>query len=81
MTNELQSVKQEILRLVSEAFEQRLRPHDLEKALVHRPDSSMHMVQQAIRGLVDEGKLAYTYRDPTSYVELAEHGAPLHPVF
>jgi DNA-binding GntR family transcriptional regulator len=81
MTTEHERLKEEILRLISEASEQRLRPHDLERTLSHRPDFSMHMVQQAIRDLVEEGKLAYTYRDPASYLELAEQGAPLHPVF
>jgi hypothetical protein len=80
MTNEYQGLKEGILLLVTEASDQRLRPHDLEKAFFHKPGLSMHMVQQAVRDLVDEGKLAYTYRDPASYLELAERGAPIHPV-
>jgi hypothetical protein len=80
MTNEQQGIKEEILRLVSEASDQRLRPHDLEKTFSHRPNLPLHTVQQAIKDLVEEGKLAYTYRDPTSYLELAERGTPVHPV-
>lgn len=80
MTNEHQGLNEEILRLVSEASDQRLMPHDLEKTLSHRSNFSLHTVQQAIKDLVEEGKLAYTYRDPTSYLELAERGTPLHPV-
>lgn len=80
MTNEYQGLKEEILRLVSEASGQRLRPHDLEKTFYHRPGFPVHTVRQAIRELVEEGELAYTYRDPTSYIELAARGAPLHPV-
>jgi DNA-binding GntR family transcriptional regulator len=80
MMNEYKSLKEEILRLVSEASDQRLRPHDLEKTFSRRPGLSTHTVQQAIRDLVEDGKLAYTYRDPASYIELAERGAPLHPV-
>jgi hypothetical protein len=78
VSTEYQGLKEEILRLVSEASDQRLRPHELEKSLAHK--LSTYTVQQAIRDLVEEGKLAYTYRDPASYIELAERGAPVHPV-
>ena len=80
MTNEYSSLKEEIVRLVSEASEQRLMPHDLERIFSHRAGFTKHTIQQAIRDLVEQGMLAYTYRDPTSYIELAERGAPVHPV-
>lgn len=66
------SVKDEILVSLSAASEQRLRPHDMEKILSHRLGVSTHTIHQGVKDLVAEGKLVYTYRDPESYLEMAE---------
>jgi DNA-binding GntR family transcriptional regulator len=65
-------IKQAIVEAVSAASDQRLGPYELERTLSHRLAVSKHTVHQAVRELVGEGRLAYTYRDPCSYVELAE---------
>jgi DNA-binding GntR family transcriptional regulator len=70
MANEFERLKDEILALVSAAPGQRLRPHEVEKGLAHKLGVSLYTVQQAIRDLVEEGRLIFTYRDPTSYVEM-----------
>jgi DNA-binding GntR family transcriptional regulator len=72
MQNHYHLIKQAILEVVSAASDRRLRPHELERTLSHRLAVSRPAVHQAIRELVGEGRLAYTYRDPTSYVELVE---------
>ena len=71
MTDESQ-LRKEIMVCVSGASDHRLRPHDIEKTLSHRLGVSIKMVHQAIKDLVAQGALAYTYRDPASYVETAE---------
>ncbi len=72
MQNQYQFIKQKILEVVSAASYRRLRPHELEGTLSHRLAVSRHTVHQAIRELVGEGRLAYTYRDPSSYLEPVE---------
>jgi DNA-binding GntR family transcriptional regulator len=72
MINEYQHVKEEIMVSVSGASEHRLRPYELERSISHRLAVRMQTVRQAVKDLVEEGKLAYTYRDPTSYIEPAE---------
>jgi DNA-binding GntR family transcriptional regulator len=71
MINEYQHVKEEVMASVSGA-EHRLRPHDLERSVSRRLAVRMQTVHQAVKDLVEEGKLAYTYRDPSSYIETAE---------
>lgn len=72
MQNQYEVIKQAILEVFSTASDRRLMPHELERTLSHRLAVSRPAVHQAIRELVGEGRLAYTYRDPTSYIELAE---------
>jgi predicted transcriptional regulator len=71
MTDEVQ-LKKEIMVCVSGATDHRLRPHDVEKTLSHKLGVSRQMVHQGIKDLVEQGTLAYTYRDPASYIETAE---------
>lgn len=61
-----------ILEMLSAAPEQRLRPHELKKALAHKLGASRHTVQEAVKNLVEEGHLTFTYRDPTSSLEVPE---------
>jgi DNA-binding GntR family transcriptional regulator len=70
MANEFERLKDEILAMISAAPNQRLRPHEVEKDLAHKLRVSMYTVQEAIRALAEEGQLVFTYRDPTSYVEI-----------
>jgi hypothetical protein len=72
MVFEIQRVKSEILVSLSAASDHRLRPRDVERALSHRFGISAHAVHQGVRDLVEEGKLVYTYRDPCSYIEMAQ---------
>ena len=66
---ELAEIRRQILTLVTEAQNQRLRPHELGKQLCHNLGASNLATQQALNDLVREGKLVFTYRDPCSYVE------------
>ena len=72
MTIENQRVKDEILVSLSAASAQRLRPHDVERSLSHKLGVSTRTIHQGVKDLVEEGKLVYTYRDPDSYIEVAE---------
>ena len=72
MIYENQRVKEAILGSLSAASDQRLRPHDVERALSHKFRLSTHTIHQVVKDLVEEGKLVYTYRDPCSYIEVSE---------
>jgi DNA-binding GntR family transcriptional regulator len=72
MVLEIQRLKEEILVSLSAASDHRLRPHDVERTLSHRFGISAHTIHQGVKDLVEEGKLVYTYRDPDSYIEVAE---------
>jgi len=80
MMNQYRRLKEETLHLVSDASDQRLRPHEAARILSHTLGVSWWTVQQAFRDLVEEGELVYTYRDPTSFLERSSHGRPTHPV-
>jgi DNA-binding GntR family transcriptional regulator len=79
MANEFERLKDEIMALLSAAPDLRLRPHEVERGLAHRLGVSMYMVQEAIRVLAEEGRLVFTYRDPTSYIEIPAPGEPARP--
>ena len=68
--NEYERLKEDILMLVADAENKRLRPHALEKSLSSGFGGSLFTVQQALNDLVREGKLVFSYRDPSSYVEI-----------
>jgi DNA-binding FadR family transcriptional regulator len=80
--NEFEHLKEEILAAISGAPDRRLKPHDLdlEKDLSHSLKVSRYTVQNAIRVLAEEGQLVYTYRDPSSYVELPAPNEPARSV-
>ena len=69
---ELLEIKRQIMTLVSEAENQRRRPHELHESLLHSSGVSRSAIQQALNDLVREGNLVFTYRDPCSYVEIPE---------
>jgi DNA-binding GntR family transcriptional regulator len=72
MVGEHERLKKAILEMVPVAPEQRLRPYELEKTLLHKLQVSTRTVQEAVKNLVEEGHLTFTYRDPTSYLEVPE---------
>lgn len=80
MTNEFERLKEEILALLSAASDQRLRPHEVEKGLAHKLGVSIYTAQDAIRVLAEEGRLVFTYRDPTSYIEILTPGETVRSV-
>jgi DNA-binding GntR family transcriptional regulator len=67
---ELAEIKRQILTLVTEAENQRRRPHELHETLLRSLGASRSTRQQALNDLLREGRLIFTYRDPWSYVEL-----------
>jgi DNA-binding GntR family transcriptional regulator len=70
MVNEQERLRKAILDMVSAAPERRLTPHDLGRARARELEVSRHAVQEAVKNLVQEGHLRFTYHDPTSYVEV-----------
>jgi DNA-binding GntR family transcriptional regulator len=70
VVNEQERLKKAILDMVSVAPERRLRPHEVGKALSHELEVSRRTVQEAVKNLVQEGHLRFTYHNPTSYVEV-----------
>jgi DNA-binding FadR family transcriptional regulator len=72
MVTDQERLKKAVLDMISVAPERRLRPHELGKVLSHQMEVSRHTVQEAVKELVQEGHLRFTYHDPTSYVEVPE---------
>jgi len=58
-----------ILSTVSIAPNSRIRPIDLERALLNEGVASKGAIKQALNWLMQAGRLVYTYRDPCSFVE------------
>jgi len=60
----------EIMVMVSGASEQRLRPHEIQKAISLKYAVPLSMVKHVLNELVASEKLVFTYRDPCNYVEI-----------
>lgn len=75
LRNRYEQLKDDIVTMVSDAENRRLRPHDIEQSLSPSQGGSKFTVQQALNDLVREGKLVFSYRDPWSYVEQPGLGA------
>ena len=77
--NEFEGIKDEIMVQMIGATNHRLRPHEVEKSLSERLGISAFTAREAVKGLVKEGELVFTYRDPCSYLEIppveAHHAA------
>lgn len=60
----------EIMVMISGAREQRLRPHEIQKALSTKFSVPQSMVQDVLKELVAKERLVFTYRDPCNFVEI-----------
>ena len=56
--------------LIAEAKEQRFRPIELKRILEEKFQYSMFSAQKALKDMVRDGELVFTYRDPCNYVEI-----------
>ena len=65
-----EETKERIMVAVCEAADQRIRPIDLERKLVHEHGLAVSAIKDVLKELVDEGDLVFTYRDPCSFVEI-----------
>jgi bacterioferritin (cytochrome b1) len=65
-----EQMRKRILDLIGEAKEQRLRPIEVKKTLEEKFQYSMFSVQKALKEMVSNGDLVFTYRDPCNYVEI-----------
>jgi hypothetical protein len=72
--NDFEALKQKILELVATSRDQRLRPIRAAQTISRERAASTFTVHEALRDLVDEGELVYTYRDPCSYLEIPCNG-------
>jgi DNA-binding GntR family transcriptional regulator len=72
LASEHDRLKEAILKMLSAASDQRVRPHELENALSHKLEISRDTVHQAVKNLVQEGRLRFTCHDPTSYLGVPE---------
>ena len=68
-----EQVKKDIMELVSRYDNRRVRPHEIEKEIRRQWGDSSQTIKQALVGLVAEGLLVYSYRDPCSYIEVPPH--------
>ena len=69
MINSIEQTKEQIMKMVSGSKNQRIQPHDLEKSLSHETGVPISAVKEALKDLMQKGRLVFTYRDPCSYVE------------
>ncbi len=74
VVNEYKLLKMKIMELVADSKDQRVRPNDARQTLTHELGTSPFVVGEAVKELVEEGDLVYTYRDPCSYVEIPCNG-------
>ena len=65
-----EQIETEILELLTSAEDRRLRPHDIKASISEKLGISRHEVMDAIKGLVKQKKLAFSYRDPCSFAEI-----------
>jgi len=65
-----EETKERIIQLVRSAGNQRVRPHDLEKSLSQERGITLSEFRLALKDLMQEGKLVFTYRDPCSFIEI-----------
>jgi len=56
--------------IVSSAKNKRIRPFELEKMLSKKFGISVVPVKEALKDLVLDEKLVFTYQDPCSYIEI-----------
>jgi len=68
--NQKDQLAGEIMVMVSSAREQRLRPHEIQKALSTKFSVPLSMVKDVLKEIVARERLVFTYRDPCNYVEI-----------
>lgn len=72
--NDYDDLKGRIMELVAASKEQRLRPIHAIQTITRERDVSAFQANAALRDLVEDGELVYTYRDPCSYAEIPCNG-------
>ena len=83
---QMEQIKDEVIVRVIGAASFRLRPHEVEKTVSDELRVPLSAVKEAVKDLVEEGELAYVYRDPCHYLEIppieSHHAArPMDVVF
>ena len=68
--NAHEEIIERIMEAVLGAPDQRIRPIDLGKKLEQEHGLAPSTIKDAVHELTADGELAYTYRDPCSYVEI-----------
>ena len=64
-------LEDDVVAMVREARNGRLRPHVVVNTIAHRAGVSRATAKLTMVGLISRGRLVYTYRDPCSFVELS----------
>ncbi len=65
-----ETMREKVMALINSTQNRRLRPRDLEKEVGEPFRGSGSIFAEVLRGLIDEGALVYTYRDPCSFLEV-----------
>ena len=68
--NTREGTKERIMKAVSEAPGERIRPIDLERTLEREHGLARTAVKDVLKEMMGEGDLVFTYRDPCNYVEI-----------
>ena len=63
-------INQEIMTLISNAKNRRLRPKELEWTLAEKLGVSVSTIKEALKSLIHKRQLVYTFRAPFDYVEI-----------
>jgi hypothetical protein len=69
-------IRKKILEKVKANKGQRQRPKEVISSICAESDVPMSLVKAALNDLVNERKLVFTYRGPSSYVEIPWKGLP-----
>lgn len=63
-------INQQIITLISNAKNRRLRPQDVECTIADKFGVSISTIKEAVKNLIHKQLLVYTFRDPFNYVEI-----------
>jgi len=68
--DQIEEAKEKIMDLVACVRNQRLRPYEVERTLLDSLGIPCDAAKAALKELIEEEKLVYSYHDPCSYVEI-----------
>ena len=69
--NQFEHIKDILMAEMINTPSHQVKPRDLEKKIAGQLGLSSFTVREAVKDLVEDKELTYTYRDPDNYLEIA----------